>query len=94
MLHWPEYLLQILSPIGDHSLLPGDDQVLAEDIEAELTEELEQFRAVTCLTFNLMLFHMKEITNVHLFKPLMFPSSSGNSAEVGRCSFKHFEVIT
>ncbi|KAI8531656.1 hypothetical protein RHMOL_Rhmol11G0153200 [Rhododendron molle] len=36
----------ILSPIGDHSVLPGDDQVLAEDIEAELTEELEQFRAI------------------------------------------------
>ncbi|KAE9446643.1 hypothetical protein C3L33_21460, partial [Rhododendron williamsianum] len=44
--HSQEGFKLILSPIGDHSLLPGDDQVLAEDIEAELTEELEQFRAV------------------------------------------------
>lgn len=44
--HFQEGFKLILGRIRDHSMLPGDAEVLAKDIEAELTEELELFRTV------------------------------------------------
>jgi len=44
--HFQEGFKLTLSQIRDHSMLPGDAEVLAKDIEAELTEELELFGTV------------------------------------------------
>lgn len=44
--HSQEGFKLILDQVRDHYMLPSDAEVLAKDIEAELTEELELFRTV------------------------------------------------